>query len=325
MNTTKIALILGATGGVGHETALAFSKRGWRIRALHRDPARVASSLPEAEWVAGDTMNARDVLAAADGAALIVHGVNPPGYRNWERLALPMLENTIAAARSSDARIIFPGTVYNYGPDAFPLLSESMPQKPRTRKGAIRVAMERRLQRASEEANVRVLILRGGDFFGPNMGNSWFSQALVKPGAPFKAITYPGRPEVGHAWAYLPDFAETIARLVERDEALGTFETYHFGGHWFERGIEIAERVRTVARAPGLPIRRFPWVAVVALSPFVQLFRELAEMRYLWTTAVRLDNSKLRVVLGGEPHTDIDLALHRTLAALGCAAAPVLP
>jgi hypothetical protein len=34
---------------------------------------------------------------------------------------MPMIENTIAAARSSGARILFPGTIYNYGPDAFPV------------------------------------------------------------------------------------------------------------------------------------------------------------------------------------------------------------
>jgi nucleoside-diphosphate-sugar epimerase len=320
MNTPGTALILGATGGVGHETALALRKRGWRIRALHRDPARAASSLPGAEWIAGDAMNAADVLAAADGAALIVHGVNPPGYRDWERLVGPMLDNTIAAAARSGARIVFPGTVYNYGPDAFPLVSETTPQNPRTRKGAIRVAMERRLQRAAEEEGVRVLILRGGDFFGPHAGNSWFSQGLVKPGARLKAVTYPGRWDVGHAWAYLPDFAETIARLVECEGTLGAFETFHFDGHWFERGVEIAEHVRAVAGAPDLPIRRFPWAALLALSPFVRLFREMAEMRYLWTTPVRMNNAKLRSFLGEEPHTDIDLSLRRTLAALGCTA-----
>jgi hypothetical protein len=51
---------------------------------------------------------------------------------------------------------VFPGTVYNFGPDAFPLLSEHSPQRPLTRKGQIRVDMERRLEAAAS--------------------NSWFSQ-----------------------------------------------------------------------------------------------------------------------------------------------------
>jgi len=35
---------------------------------------------------------------------------------------------------------------------------------------------------------------------------------------------------------------------------------------------------------------------------------------------VRLDNAKLRKVLGEEPHTDIDLALRRTIRAEGSVA-----
>ena len=51
--------------------------------------------------------------------SVIVHAVNPPGYRNWCKLVLPMLDNTISAARLTGARIVLPGTVYNFGPDAF--------------------------------------------------------------------------------------------------------------------------------------------------------------------------------------------------------------
>jgi nucleoside-diphosphate-sugar epimerase len=77
-----------------------------------------------------------------------VHAVNPPGYRRWAELVLPMMDNTIAAAIAEGATIVLPGTVYNYGPDAFPLIREDAPQRPLTRKGAIRVELERRLQAA---------------------------------------------------------------------------------------------------------------------------------------------------------------------------------
>jgi hypothetical protein len=57
-----------------------------------------------------------------------------------------------------------------------------------------------------------------GDFFGPHStGNSWFSNAIIKPGKPVKSLTWPGRKGVGHAWAYLPDYGETVARLIDKD------------------------------------------------------------------------------------------------------------
>jgi nucleoside-diphosphate-sugar epimerase len=173
------------------------------------------------------------------------------------------------------------------------------------------------LQDASARG-VRSLIVRAGDFFGPNTGNSWFAQALVKPGAPLKGVTYPGARDVGHAWAYLPDFAETVAQLADREGELAAFERFHFRGHYFARGMEMAERVRAVAGNPKLAISGFPWAAVLALSPVVPLFREMAEMRYLWTRDLELDNAKLVAFLGAEPHTPADSAIRTTLAGLRC-------
>jgi nucleoside-diphosphate-sugar epimerase len=313
---TRIALILGATGGIGGETARALLARGFRVRAMHRSPAAQSAS-NAIEWVKGDAMNAADVLAAAQGADVIVHAVNPPGYRNWKGLALPMLDNTIAAALATGARIAFPGTVYNFGPDAFPMLRESSPQRPLTRKGAIRVEMERRLESASRDG-VKVLIVRAGDFFGPrSTANNWFSAGLVKPGKPLRSVTYPGAHDAGHAWAYLPDLAETFARLLEREADLRAFEVFHFRGHSFERGVELAKAARSAADNPTAPIRRLPWFAIYLAAPFSETLREMLEMRYLWKETVLLDNTKLLAFLGEEPHTPLDRALRETLNGLG--------
>ena len=56
-----------ATGGAGYETAKALAARGWRIRAMHRDPQKVSALLPDAAWVPGDAMRRDDVVAAAVG------------------------------------------------------------------------------------------------------------------------------------------------------------------------------------------------------------------------------------------------------------------
>ncbi|PVM88586.1 NAD(P)H-binding protein [Caulobacter endophyticus] len=84
---TRTALVLGANGGVGGETAAALARHGWKVRALVRAPAR---SAPRAGWdyVIGDAMDRDAVVAAARGANVIVHAVNPPGYRGWNKLVL---------------------------------------------------------------------------------------------------------------------------------------------------------------------------------------------------------------------------------------------
>jgi nucleoside-diphosphate-sugar epimerase len=317
MNNEQTALVIGAKGGIGGEVTAALRARGWTVRALVRNAMADTAGDDQIVWIAGDAMRSEDVLAAAAGATLIVHAANPPGYRDWERLAVPMLDNTIAAAKAVGASILFPGTIYNFGPDAFPVLREDSPQHPQTRKGAIRVAMEGRL-RAAASAGVPVLIVRAGDFFGPRVGNNWFSQALVKPGRPVRAIVCPGAAGVGHAWAYLPDLADAMVRLVERGAELETFAVFHFAGHWDPDGTQMAAAIRRVVGNAAIPVRRFPWMLVRLASPFVALFRELQEMRGLWQQPLRLDNTRLTAVLGAEPHTRLDLAVRRTLDGLGC-------
>jgi nucleoside-diphosphate-sugar epimerase len=315
---TKItALFLGATGGIGGAIARKLLARGWRIRALNRDAAKASKNEPAFEWVQGDAMNAGDVLKVAEGVGLIVHAVNPPGYRDWEKLVLPMLDNTIAAARVVGARIVLPGNVYNFGPDALQSPTEESPQHPLTKKGAIRVEMEKRLKAASQ-SGTGAIIVRAGDFFGPGAtANSWFSSGLVTPGKPVGTIKNPGRRGVGHQWTYLPDMAETIAQLVERADRLPPFAVYHMDGFWDADGMQMAEAIKRVAGGKA-KIGRFPWWIVSLAAPFIPLMREIKEMCYLWKVPLRMKNAKLVAELGKEPQTPIDEAVRASLVALGC-------
>lgn len=314
--TGGLALVIGVTGGIGGEVTKRLLAEGWRVRALHRDPeaARRTAGRPGLEWVKGDGLVEADVVAAAAGADLLVYAANPPGYRNWAGLQMPMIRAAIAGAKAAGARLVFPGTVYNYGPDTFPELREDSPQNPVTRKGAIRVRMEAALKAASDEG-LKVLIVRAGDFFGPKTtANAWLASGMVKPGKPLTAVTYPGPLEIAHGWAYLPDVAETMVRLAGRDDLAG-FEVFHMRGY----AVTGHEFVAALSRVAGrkLPVHRLPWFALRGIAPFNETLRELLEMRYLWETPVLLDNARLVARLGAEPHTPIETALRAALEGLG--------
>lgn len=311
MTDNRTALVIGATGGVGGAIADRLLADGWHVRAINRDPATAAERSGRAglDWIRGDAMIEADVVAAARGCGIVAHGANPPGYRNWAGLQMPMLASTIAAARASGARILFPGTVYNYGPDAFPRIDERSPQNPRTRKGAIRVKMEQALR----EAGVPVLVVRCGDFFGPRPGNNWFSQGMVRPSRPIASVAMPGPMDVPHAWAYLPDVAETFVRLLATD--LAPVDVFQMKGH----EITLAQLVAGLEAAAGrkLKVRRLPWSVLRLAAPFNETLREMLEMRYLWGQPVLLDDSRLVAHLGTEPRTPLVEALRTALAGQG--------
>ncbi len=315
MNQKK-ALVLGATGGVGGEVAQRLLQNGWSVRALVRksDNVQLDSRI---EKLKGDAMNAEDVISAAEGVCLIVHAVNPPGYKNWGSLVLPMIDNTIRAARQANARILLPGTIYNYGSNSPSKLTEETPQEPTTKKGEIRKELENRLLKASQ-SGVRVLIVRCGDFFGPRPGNNWFSQGLIQPGHPVKSITYPGRAGIGHAWAYLPDVAQVMVELAEKEGQLKAFESFHFGGYWDHDGRQMIQAIQKVSGVKKIKVKAMPWMLLKILSPFVTLFREMMEMQYLWQKPYQLENRRLIQFLGYEPVTPLDQAVEATLKGLGC-------
>lgn len=312
-------LVLGASGGIGGEVARQLRDAGWRVQALKRNLSSQPVQRDGITWLRGDAMRREDVLEAARECHAIVHAVNPPGYRHWAARVLPMVENTIAAAVAEKATVVLPGTVYNYGPEAFPLIDEDAPQHPRTRKGQIRVRLEQKLSDATAQG-ARVIVVRAGDFFGPQAGNSWFSQGLVKPGVPVKRIWQPGSDGVGHQWAFLPDVARTMVMLLERRETLEPFARFHMEGHWDQDGTAMVSAIHRVAQRSGQTPRvsAFPWWLTLLLRPFVPTLRELRELRYLWREPVRLDASRLKGLLGHEPHTPLDEAVERTLVGLGC-------
>lgn len=318
----RTALILGATGGVGGAVARALADHGWSVRAMVRDTAKAKADWPEAsnrpDFVSGDAMVRDDVIRAARSGKpteVIVHAVNPPGYRDWDKLVMPMIDNTIAAARAVDgARVILPGTVYNYDPVVTPVISEATPQTATTRKGRIRISLEQRLADAAPD--VPSLILRAGDFFGPGARSSWVSQAMLTPGAPVRKIASMawGAP---HSYAYLPDLAEAFAQLLDEPSRLSPHERLQFEGFWDADGRTMVETIRAVV-GRDVPERPFPWWLIRLTAPFGGFPREAVEIEPVWRHPMRLDNTRLVKLLGEEPRTPLALAVERSLADIGC-------
>ena len=308
----RTALVLGASGGIGGEAAAALVRHGWQVRGFARSRRKAPDDIA---WISGDALNAAQVASAAHGTDVIIHAVAPRSGESWDAM-LPMLDNTIAAAKANSARIVFPGSLYAYGRDAFPQAVESAIQKPTTKKGRILAEMERRLEQASREG-VRVLIVRSGNYFGPRAGTNWFSQLFVKPHTPLTHVTEPGTRGTMHAWAYLPDVAEVIAELLERDTQLAQLERFHYAGH--EIGaFAMADALKRALGKPELPVKKVPWLLVTLLSPFVRSYRELASSRGLWRITALLDGAKLQRFLGKAlRRTPLDVAVRDTMRAYG--------
>jgi nucleoside-diphosphate-sugar epimerase len=273
------------------------------------------------EYVEGDARSPRDLIAAAEGADLIVNAVNPP-YTKWDPSTFEIAEAVIAAARTSGAVHLFPGNIYNFGWPVPDVIDEAVPQRPTTRKGAIRVEAERRYREAADLYGVRTIVLRAGDFFGGSGRGSWFDLVIAAKAARGR-IAYPGPLNLAHAWAYLPDLAATFELLARNRDTFGSFETLHFTGHTVTGG-EMVEAFET-ALGRSLKVDGVPWRMIRLAAPFVPMWREIAEIAYLWHVPHRLDGGKLEMAIGTVPFTGFDRAVRDSLDALGIDTRPAAP
>ena len=314
-------IILGARGRFGLACARAFADAGWRVLAHTRPGAQVPEENrddPRIEWVHADLFDTSVLAKLAEGAAVVVHALNP-AYTNdaWRKDVLRMTGASIALCRALGATLMVPGNIYNFGKSMPCVLREDTPQSAQTVKGQIRIAMEQQIQRSG----IRSIVVRAGDFFGSGKG-TWFDQAIVKDITKGK-FTYPGPRDVGTAWAYLPDLAKTFVALAQKRGQMEAFEVFHFAGHtvtgqqWLEVLEPMAHQKGWIPVSGHLKFAGMPWAIIRLGSIFVPTWASLLEMRYLWTTPHALANDKLVALIGAEPHTTLCLAAQSSLEDLG--------
>ncbi len=276
MQTKSTVLILGAKGRLSASLADAFGSAGWRVLAQARPlPGRDLTTM-----IAADARDVDGIVASAKKSArhvdVVIHATNPV-YTRWATEAEALNHAAIEIAQALGATLMFPGNVYNYGADMPETLRSDLPQHAETRKGRIRIASEQAIE-AATRSGLQGLVIRAGDFFGCNAG-SWLDQAIIKDLAANK-VTYPGPLDLAHPWAYVPDLAQTFVRVAEARAKLGRFERIHFAGHT----VTGHELIASIEHAVGAKVKvaRLPWPLIRAVGLVKPLWRELAEMSYLW-------------------------------------------
>ncbi|MEE3359092.1 MAG: epimerase [Pseudomonadota bacterium] len=270
------ALILGATGRFGRNVAEAFWNAGWTVRLFDR--------------------TSDDLNTAAAGADVIVNGWNP-AYPDWEKQAMDLTHQVIAAARLHNATVIFPGNVYVYGADAPQIFAPETPHNATNPLGRIRIDMEA----AYRAADVQTIILRAGDFLDTAASGNWFDKVMA-PSLTKGKLTYPGNPDSPHAWAYLPDFAIAIEKLARMRSWLPRFTDLSFEGYTLT-GNQMAT-VLSEGLSRSVEIKQLAWWPVKMAAPVFPLARHICEMRYLWDKPHQLDGSALASFLPDLRHTD---------------------
>lgn len=287
---TRTALILGGSGRFGRHMTRALVAEGWTCRGFDRD---------------------RDNLAeAAREVDLIVNGWNPP-YPDWAEQVPRLHARVIEAARATGATVILPGNVYVFGDGTPGPWSETTPHRATNLLGRIRIEMEAAYRRSG----VRTILLRAGDFLDTEASGNWFDAVMTRK-LPRGVLTYPGDPQVAHAWAFLPDLARAGAQLATRRESLPVFADIPFPGYTLT-GARMADLLDAMLPG-GCRLRRMSWLPLQLARPVWPMARCLVEMRYLWSWPHELQGDLFRRTLPDFKETPVTEALRAAIA-------PVIP
>jgi nucleoside-diphosphate-sugar epimerase len=299
-------LVTGATGSLG--SAVVRKLAGQDLRVLVRDAELFRGLFPDirAEVYEGDLSEQEDIDKAIDDVDTVLHCAGLP-YVDWGSL----IGHTIRLIKAAEeevkvVEIVFPGNVHVYGDVGPGPVTEDQPHNPGTRKGDIRMNIERRLREANAEGECRTTVARFPDLFGPGV-ESRCQERIFPAVLQGKAVTWPGDLDAPRQFLYVDDAAGAMLRLAASDEAWG--EAWHFPGPGTTTAREFIDLAFKTAGNEA-SIRSSGKVSMsVSLSKEDRLEQELF---YLFKRPVVLDGSKWVRTFGEPDPTSYATGLRRT-------------
>jgi hypothetical protein len=221
------------------------------------------------------------------------------------------MDNLIAAAGRTGARLVVLDSVYMLGRPGGRPLDEDTPLNPCSRKGEIRARAAERLFEAHHRGDVLATTGRASDYYGPrgtrtHLGDYFWPRALRGK----KAWVFVN-PDAIHTYHYIPDVAAGLF-------ALGCAEADVYGRPWMLPCAPAAKMRELVARMSSKLGREIkvggvpPWL-VKAMGMFVPLMRDVGEMLYQWEEPFVISDRRFRERFRQQP-ANVDDAAAATVA-----------
>jgi len=165
---------------------------------------------------------------------------------------------------------------------------------------------------ADNPKGMRTTILRAPDFYGPDSELSYV-RAIFDAALKGGVANVIGPIDTPHEFIFVPDLAETLIALSEREEAYGT--AWNVAGPGLITTRQFAEQVfGAVRQKPRLRVAGKLMLGILGL--FNPILREVVEMHYLWTTPVKLDDTRLRQLLPNLHKTPYTEGIAATIEAM---------
>ena len=295
MERTK-QILLGAGGAITYPLVRELLSQGETVRLVSRS----GHTFPGAESVRADLKRPAEVLEAVEQSSVVYLIAGLP-YRTkvWGEQWPNVMRNTLAACSARRARLLFFDNVYMYGNVRGPMTEET-PVSPCSRKGEIRARVADLLLSAAGRGDLRALIARSADFYGPYARGSSVPMLLVIGRmADGKKAQWLANAHARHSLTYTLDCGKALALLSKSENAYG--QVWHIPtasppltGEDF---IRIA--ARKFGRSPRYSVLGRGSLRIAGM--FSPVVRETYEMMYQNEEEYLFDSSKFEKHFGFTP------------------------
>jgi nucleoside-diphosphate-sugar epimerase len=305
----NIHTILGANGIIANSLTRELTSHQLPVRLVSRHP----KPAPGTTTLAADLTDPVKTLDAIRDSSIVYCCVGLPyNYSIWRQQWPRIIDNLIAACRTTGAKLLFFDNVYMYGHTTGPMTEET-PYNPNSRKGDLRARIATQLMSEVRKGNIVAAIARSADFYGPGADKTSIPNLLV-----FQRLIKSQRAQwlvnahAPHSLTYVPDAARAL-RLLATD-ANAWNQVWHLptaahpptGAVFIEKA---AAELHKASRYTVLP----KWMIGLG-GVFDRTTAELREMLYQYESEYIFDSTKFESAYSFTP-TPYEQGIRETAAA----------
>lgn len=218
MATKAKHIILGAGGAIGTVLTRELLSHNEAVKLVSRSGA----AMHGAQTTKADLLRVDEVMNAVeqDSVVYLTAGL-AYNLETWRSEWPLVMENTITACKVKNAKLIFFDNVYMYG-RVSGAMTEETPINPTSKKGEVRAKIAQMLLDETKKGNLKALIARSADFYGPHAARtSVFNMFVISNLMKGKKAQVFVNAKTKHSYTYTGDCGKAMYLLAGADDAYG--------------------------------------------------------------------------------------------------------
>ena len=279
--------ILGANGVIGTNLAKTLPQYTQKIRLVSRSPKKINET---DELVSADLLNRDQVFTAVEGSDIVYLTAGLPyNIDTWSIQWPIIMDNVIHACKKQNAKLVFFDNVYCYG-RVKGWMTEETPIKPVSKKGEVRARIANMIQEEIGKGNLKALIARAPDFYGPQTPLSFINAMIFDNYAKSKKAQLMISDEFKHSIIFTPDAAKATALLGNTESAFN--QVWHLPTDRNTLTMKQIADLSAEAFGAKAGYMVLPKWMLSALGLFIPVIKESIEMLYQNDSDYLFDSSK---------------------------------